>query len=217
MKRPVHVAVVGGSGSGKTWIAEKLTADLAPHAVRLSLDDFYRDLSSLPMEERERANFDDPAALDWEIIRAAIGRMRTGSKIDLPLYDFATHARKSGFLNFTTPPLVIWDGLWLLHHDWLRKQFAVSIFVDCDPEERFRRRAERDVRERGRTLESIRCQFFGHVQPMHDRFVEPQRRLVQITLRSPANEAEIALLVHRLLKKCRLEVNPISHDQISNS
>jgi uridine kinase len=199
MKAPVHVAVVGGSGSGKTWLAEKLAATLAPRAARLSLDDFYRDLSLLPMAERDAVNFDDPAAIDWEKFRAVLGAMRVGEKIDLPDYDFATHTRKKSPRIFLPPPLVIWDGLWLLHHDWLREKFALTIFVGCGAEERFRRRAERDTRERGRSFESVRCQFFEHVQPMHERFVEPQRQQAAQIVDSPMTAAGLDGLVQKLL------------------
>ena len=200
MKSPVHVAVVGGSGSGKTWLAEKLAAALAPRAARLSLDDFYRDLSALPTTERDAVNFDDPAAIDWEKFRAVLGALRVGEKINLPVYDFATHTRKKSPRFFLPPPLVIWDGLWLLHHDWLRKQFTLTIFVECGAEERFRRRAERDVRERGRSFESVRCQFFEHVEPMHERFVEPQRRQATQSVDSPINAKTLDALVQKLLQ-----------------
>ena len=199
MKLPVHVAVVGGSGSGKTWLAEKLTAALAPRAARISLDDFYRDLSPLPPAERARVNFDDPAAIDWEKFRAIISTMRFGEKIHLPIYDFATHTRKAESCDFSPPPLIVWDGLWLLHHDELRERFALMIFVDCGVEERFLRRSERDVRERGRSFESVRCQFFEHVQPLHEKFVEPQRAKAQQVVASPLGQTEFDVLVHKLL------------------
>ncbi len=199
MKSPVHVAVVGGSGSGKTWLAENLAAALAPRAERLSLDDFYRDRSSLSPVERDAVNFDDPAAIDWEKFRAVFGAMRAGEKIGLPVYDFATHTRKAAPRIFSPPPLVIWDGLWLLHHDWLRGQFALTVFVECGAEERFHRRAERDVRERGRSFASVRCQFFEHVQPMHERFVEPQRQQATQSVDSPINAKTLDDLVHKLL------------------
>jgi uridine kinase len=202
MKAPLHIAIIGGSGAGKTWLAEKLAGALAPRAARISLDDFYRDLSPLPPAERDRVNFDDPAAIDWENLRAVIGRMRVAEKIDLPLYDFETHARKAGPRTFLPPPLVIWDGLWLLHHDWLREKFAQTIFVECDAQERFRRRAERDVRERGRTLESVRRQFVEHTQPMHERFVDPQRRQAARIIASPVSPADLDSLVQGLLGSC---------------
>ena len=198
MKSPVHVAVVGGSGSGKTWLAEKLAITLAPRAARLSLDDFYRDLSPLPLAERERVNFDNPAAIDWEALRAVTSKMRVNESLALPDYDFATHTRRITPRNFLPPPLVIWDGLWLLHHEWLRAQFALTIFVECGADERFRRRAERDTRERGRSLESVRCQFFEHVQPMHERFVEPQKTQSMQSVDSPIDAKTLADLEQKL-------------------
>ena len=204
MKSPVHIAVVGGSGSGKTWLAEKLAAALAPQAARLSLDDFYRDLSPLPPAERAAVNFDDPSAIDWEEFRAIIGAMRVGKKMKLPAYDFATHMRAPVPQVFTPPPLVFWDGLWLLHLDWLRPLFAGSIFVECGAEERFRRRAERDVRERGRSLESVRRQFLEHVEPMHKKFVEPQNGWAAQTLTSPLSPAVAGELANQFLKLCRV-------------
>ena len=203
MKQPVHIAIVGGSGSGKTWLAEKLAARLAPQAARLSLDDFYRDLSSLPAKERDRVNFDDPAAIDWETFREIISAMRIGKAIALPRYDFATHTRTREPQVFTPPPLVVWDGLWLLHHGWLRGQFAASVFVECEAEVRFHRRAERDVRERGRTLESVRRQFFGHVDPMHEKFVEPQLGRAAQCLTSPVGTATAEQLANQFKKLCQ--------------
>jgi len=199
MTVPVHVAVVGGSGSGKTWLAEKLAAALAPHAARLSLDDFYRDLSPLPLAAREQVNFDNPASIDWETLRVVIAAMRIAKNLELPAYDFATHTRQPATRHFSPPPLVIWDGLWLLHHEWVREHFALTLFVECGAAERFRRRAERDVRERGRTLESVRRQFDEHVEPMHEQFVEPQRNQASQLVTSPVSPADVESLVRKML------------------
>ena len=185
MKAPLHVAVVGGSGSGKTWLAESLTDALAPRAARISLDDFYRDLSALPPAQRDLVNFDDPAAIDWDSLRAVMDNMAAGGAVDLPVYDFATHTRQAVSRRFAPVPLVIWDGLWLLHPEWLRRRFATSIFVECSPELRFARRSERDLRERGRSLESVRRQFYEQVEPMHEQFVEPQKSTARRVLSSP--------------------------------
>lgn len=198
MKIPVHVAIIGGSGSGKTWLAEKIASRLGAGAARLSLDDFYLDLSPLPKAEREAMNFDDPAAIDWEKFHEVMGVMRAGESLELPIYDFATHTRKAETRVFLAPALVIWDGLWLLHHPRVRGKFARAIFVECDVQERFRRRAERDVRERGRTFESVRRQFFEHVQPMHDRFVEPQRGQAARIITSPVTAEDLDGLVQEL-------------------
>jgi uridine kinase len=194
------MAVVGGSGSGKTWLAEAVVSALAPGAARVSLDDFYRDLSHIPEAERDQVNFDDPSAIDWEKFREIMAGLRRDKTVPLPVYDFATHTRQLETREFSPPAVVVWDGLWLLHHDPLREMFAVTVFVDCGVEERFRRRAERDMRERGRSLESIRRQFFAHVEPMHERFVEPQRSRAGRVVNSPlgAGDMEDLLLeLHR--------------------
>jgi uridine kinase len=188
MTAPCHVAVVGGSGSGKTWLAEHLAATLAPQAARISLDDFYRDLSPLPLAQRDSVNFDDPAAIDWDTLRNVMDQMAVGGAVELPRYDFATHTRLAATRRFDPVPLVIWDGLWLLHHGWLAARFAASIYVDCPAELRFQRRAERDLRERGRTLESVRRQFYEQVEPMHNNFVNPQKASAQRVLASPPDK-----------------------------
>ena len=194
MNGPHHIAIVGGSGSGKTWLAEQLAAALGPRAGRVSLDDFYRDLSALPAAERDAVNFDDPAAIDWDAVRLACDTLQTGRAAELPLYDFATHTRRRETRRFGPVPLVIWDGLWLLHPEWLRGRFVHRIFVACPAEVRYQRRAERDCRERGRSPESVRRQFQEHVEPMHRRFVEPQQAAATRVLASPPAAQELEYL-----------------------
>jgi uridine kinase len=199
VKKVFHVAIVGGSGSGKTWLAERLCADLGGKAARLSLDDFYRDLSPLPMAERDPVNFDDPAAIDWDSARYIMDALTRGEPAQVPVYDFATHTRHCEKRPFAPRPLVIWDGLWLLHNATILGRFARSVFMDCGEAERMARRVERDVRERGRTEESIRRQFANHVQPMHAQFVEPQRAFAGKVFKSPVSEEKVADLESDLL------------------
>ena len=194
----VQIAVVGGSGSGKTWLAEELCSALAPKATRLSLDDFYRDLSGMQREDRSRVNFDEPAAIDWELVRGVLGALSRGEAAEIPSYDFTTHTRRSQPRLLTPQEFVIWDGLWLLHEAWLRKQFALSVYMDCAAGERLARRVARDVRERGRTLESVQRQFQEQVEPMHFRHVEPQRRWATCCVASPANEQTLRRLLTRV-------------------
>jgi uridine kinase len=167
-------------------------------AARISLDDFYRDLSFLPESERARTNFDDPAAIDWEAVAQAMAAMRTSPTVQLPQYDYTTHTRKSEARRFEPRLVVIWDGLWLLHRETLRAEFALSIFVECPAEERLRRRIARDCRERGRTGESVVAQFTQHVAPMHDRFVVPQRQWADICVDSPISEAAFETIRRRV-------------------
>jgi len=189
------IAVVGGSGSGKTWLAEKIAGWLGDDAVQCSLDHFYRDLSHLPESERAGVNFDDPAAIDWEALRMVIESLERGEVAQVPIYDFARHVRRAETVELVGRPFVVLEGLWLLHPLWLREKFALSVFVDCPEELRLSRRVERDVATRGRTEESVRKQFAEHVQPMHARFVEPQRELAMRCVGSPlSHDEQIELL-----------------------
>jgi uridine kinase len=185
--RPVRfVAIVGGSGSGKTWLAERIAAALGGATARICLDDFYRDLSALPPEERAGVNFDDPAAIDWDCLRGVVDALNAGAPAEVPVYDFHTHTRRHGNRLQPPTPAVICEGLWLLHPLWLRAKFSLSVFVDCPEVERLRRRLERDCRERGRSESSVRRQFAEQVAPMHARFVLPEREWATRRVASPA-------------------------------
>ena len=179
------IAVVGGSGSGKTWLAAELAEWFGDEAAHLCLDHFYWDLGHLPEPERARANFDDPAAIDWDALRGVLDSLERGEVAQVPIYDFAEHVRKEETVELASRPIVVLDGLWLLHPEWLREKFALSVYVDCPEDVRLLRRMERDEVARGRTEESVRKQFAEHVQPMHARFVEPQRELAAVCVTSP--------------------------------
>lgn len=199
MTNPVRqIAVIGGSGSGKSWLAKRLARAFAPHSACVSLDDFYRDLAHLPLPARAATNFDDPAAIDWHAVRGVVEGLEHGEAVRLPQYDFATHTRKPAPRRLEAQPVVIWDGLWLLHPEWLRARFAFSVFVDCAAAERLRRRIRRDVGRRGRTAESVRLQFERDVEPMHARFVAPQRSLATRYVTSPLEAETLDTLIAEL-------------------
>lgn len=199
MKNIRLIAVVGGSGSGKTWLAAELTEGFGDEAVHLCLDHFYRDLGHLPAEDRDRVNFDDPAAIDWDALRSVLGSLERGEMARVPIYDFADHVRKDESIEMESRPFVVMEGLWLLHPEWLRGMIFLSIYVDCPEDLRLQRRTERDVRTRGRTEESVRRQFQEHVQSMHLRFVEPQREKAILRVDSPL----LASQMKELLVRCR--------------
>ena len=184
------IAVVGGSGSGKTWLAAELIEWFGGEAAHLCLDNFYRDLGHLTGPEREGVNFDDPGAIDWDALQTVLESLERGEVAQVPIYDFAAHVRKPGAVELESRPVVVIEGLWLLHPEWLREKFALSVFVDCPEEIRLLRRMERDVVMRGRTEESVRKQFAEHVQPMHARFVEPQRERSMLCVSSPLLQEE---------------------------
>lgn len=185
MKRPMHitlVAIAGGSGAGKSWLARELQRRLRPHAARLALDDFYRDLSEAAPAARARLNFDAPGALDWPLFTACLERIRAGAAVRLPRYDFATHARRPEPRRWRPRPVVLIEGLWPYWRRELKGLYALRIFKAGPPPVRFARRLDRDVRERGRTEPSVRAQWLRQVAPMEARFVRPQARWADVVL-----------------------------------
>lgn len=201
---PLLVAIVGGSGSGKTWLARRLEKLLAPGAVRFSQDDFYRDLTHLTMAQRVRVNFDHPHAIEWAALEAVLRDFRAGRPTPLPRYDFATHCRLPNSRMLRPRPVVLVDGLWLLRRPAIRRLFSWRIFIQCPSLLRLERRILRDTTERGRTRHSVVEQFRRHVAPMHDRFVEPQARWADCELESPVSPRaarQIAGELRKLAKK----------------
>jgi uridine kinase len=199
--QPRLVAIVGGSGAGKTWLADRLRQSFGKRAARLSLDDFYRDFTAVPRSRRTRVNFDDPRAIDWPRVEHALRACRSGRSIALPRYDFATHTRLPSSHRWMPQRLVFVDGLWLLYRPELRGFFDLTVYLNCPTELRLERRLARDVSERERTPDSVREQFWATVAPMHERYVAPQQRWAEIVLNQPVNEKEIE---HLLEKICSL-------------
>lgn len=192
------IAVVGGSGSGKTWLSDRLQKLLSEEAGRLSLDDFYVDRTHLAPSRREKINYDHPRAIDWRYLEQVLRSCRAGLPAQLPRYDFATHSRLFDQAEWPPKPLIIVDGLWLLHRTSIRRMFQLKIYLDCPSPLRLRRRLKRDVAQRGRTPTSVRRQFSTTVDPMHERFVAPQARWADLVLKQPITEEDIDTLSARL-------------------
>lgn len=199
---PLLVAIVGGSGSGKTWLARKLESALAPHTARLSLDDFYCDRSHLSPQRRAKINFDQPGAIDWVATERAIRALARGRAALIPSYDFKTHTRARLGKVLVPKPIVLIEGLWLLRRRSLRRLFDVRIFVNCPTSVRLRRRLKRDLRSRGRTEASVRAQFWRMVEPMHRIYVAPQARWADIVLPGDSAPENLRALVTRLSGIC---------------
>ena len=198
---PLLVAIVGGSGAGKTWLAKKLQAALAPDAVHFSLDDFYRDCSRVSPQRRAKMNFDHPRTIDWPIMERVLTDLRAGRATRLPRYDFKTHCRVKDKSKMAHKPVVLVDGLWLLHRRSLRRVFALKIFIDCPTRTRRGRRLLRDLRSRGRTRASILDQLKKNVEPMHARFVAPQQKWADVVLRHTFGAREIRRLAEELRER----------------
>jgi uridine kinase len=194
--RPILVAIVGGSGSGKSWLAEKLA--FGRKVARFSLDDFYRDRSHLPLERRGATNFDHPAAIEWSLVEETLRDCVGGKETRIPQYDFTSHSRLREKRLLKPMPIVLVDGLWLLRRPALRRLFDLRIFIDCPARTRLKRRLARDQASRGRTPASIRRQFRKNVEPMHLLYVAPQARWADVVLQANWGGREIRRLVRRL-------------------
>jgi len=192
------VAIVGGSGAGKTWLAGRLQRAFGSQAARLSLDDFYHDLGHLLPSARERTNFDHPQTIDWPAFEAVLRHCRAGRNTRVPQYDFTTHTRLPAEKPLVPTPLILVEGLWLLWLPQLAGLFDLKIFLDCPAQLRLERRLERDLAERGRTPGSIREQFSKTVAPMHEQFVVPQARWADIILQQPPEEMALAGLIQTI-------------------
>ncbi|MCI0537606.1 MAG: hypothetical protein L0Z50_20520 [Verrucomicrobiales bacterium] len=197
-QRPRLVAIVGGSGSGKTWLATELQFAFGKECARLCLDHFYRDCSHLSAEQRARINFDHPRAIDWPLVEHVLGRCVRGESALVPKYDFAQHRRLPEGIWWQPKPLVLVEGLWVLHRPALRGRFDLRIFLECTEQVRFERRLRRDVVERARTPDSVSQQFRRTVVPMHERYVAPQARGADVRLSAPVSIDQLTELIERL-------------------
>jgi 7-keto-8-aminopelargonate synthetase-like enzyme/uridine kinase len=196
--KPRLVAIIGGSGSGKTYLAGKLAAALGGDVLRLTLDDFYRDRSGSSPAARAKINFDHPRAMDWAAFERVLLDLSQGRSARVPRYDFATHTRLAAMRRVEPRAVILVEGLWPCHRARISKLFDLRIFLESGESLRFERRLKRDVAERGRDAESVKRQFYESVAPMHLRFVVPQMRAADIVFRRPLNDAAIARLAKRI-------------------
>lgn len=192
------IAITGGSGSGKTWLAEFLQRQLGHLAARLSLDDFYLDQSHLPAAARAKINYDHPDAIDWPLFQKRLVECLQDWTTSIPLYDFATHTRLPVSKRFVPAPFLLVEGLWLLWHPHICELFDQTIYLDCPVQLRLERRIARDMLERGRTADSVREQFWQNVNPMHGQFVAPQMKWADMVLTAPLGKAELGELIENL-------------------
>ncbi len=197
-KVPFILGVAGGSGSGKTYFSKALQKVLGPEkCVILSQDHFYHDQSAKFDKDGGAVNFDHPDAIDAQLISQCLIKLKAGQEIEIPYYDFATHKRLPSRQTLKPTPLIIVDGILVLHYAQVRAHFSESIFFDTSEALRFERRLLRDVKERGRTEEGVRVQFFKQVKPMHDEFVEPSKTFATQLVK---NEADFEKVLERYSK-----------------
>jgi uridine kinase len=178
------VAIVGGSGSGKTTLAKKLQQEFGEKdCVILSQDSYYIDQSHKFDRDGGAVNFDHPSSLEFTLLAKHLERLKSGSDIEVPIYDFPTHKRLLKTEPLRHHPMILVDGTLVLSQKQLLPFFDESIFIDVDEDTRFQRRMKRDIEERGRTPEGVREQFYKQVKVMHDEFVEPSKSESSILIR----------------------------------
>lgn len=190
------VGIAGGTASGKTTVARKIVEAIhASKVAFLEQDSYYRDLSDVAMEERSQFNFDHPDAFDVEKMAAQLTALKGGQAVDVPIYDFSRHTPRAETMRVEPAPVVIIEGILVLSIEPVRRLLDVKIFVDTDDDVRALRRVERDVKERGRTLDSVIEQYFRTVRPMHRGFVEPSKRHADIVIpHGGSNEVAIEMV-----------------------
>ncbi len=181
-ERPLIIGVVGGSGSGKTTVTRAIYDMDGVDAAFIDQDAYYRDLSHLPLEDRKRVNYDHPDAFDTELLVTQLGGLARGEAIDKPTYDYAAHTRATLTQRVEPRHVILVDGILLFADDRLRALFDIKIYVDVAEDVRFIRRLQRDVAERGRSMDDVIRQYLATVRPMHLEFIEPSKRYADIII-----------------------------------
>jgi uridine kinase len=177
------IGICGGTGSGKTTVANRILESVsASEVVFIQQDSYYRNITDLPLDYRNIANFDHPDALDNDLLVNHVRRLRGGEPVELPLYDFRTHTRMNETRHVEPKPIVIVEGILIFADPRLLEQMDIKVFVDTPDDIRFIRRLRRDLDERGRTVESVIEQYVVTVRPMHMQFVEPSKRHADVII-----------------------------------
>jgi uridine kinase len=180
---PVIIGVAGGSGSGKTTVVRRIVESIGPDQVAvIEHDRYYRDRNDLRLEERASLNYDHPDSLETDLLVRHLLALREGRTVDVPVYDFSLYARHRNTETFVPTRAIIVEGILIFADAALRDLMDAKVFVDTDDDTRFIRRLQRDISERGRTVQSVIEQYLGTVKPMHLDFVEPSKRYADIVL-----------------------------------
>ncbi|TRY44904.1 uridine kinase [Geobacillus sp. LEMMJ02] len=199
-KKPVVIGVAGGSGSGKTSVARAIYDHFGDRSILVLEQDFYyKDQSHLPFEERLKTNYDHPLAFDNDLLIEHIHKLLRYEPIDKPVYDYTLHTRSSDVIRVEPKDVIIVEGILVLEDERLRNLMDIKVYVDTDPDIRIIRRLIRDMKERGRTFDSVIEQYLSVVRPMHNQFVEPTKRYADVIIpEGGQNVVAIDLMVAKI-------------------
>lgn len=195
------IGIAGGTASGKTTIAKRLAEASKPYGsvTLIRLDDYYKDLSHLTLEERKRVNFDHPDAYDFALLIEHLSNLKDGLSINKPIYDFVEHNRSHNVELVNSSDVIIVEGLMLFAIPELLPFYDMKIYVDTADDIRFIRRLDRDIKHRGRTLDSVITQYLTTVRPMHLSFVEPSKRMADLIIPEGGyNEVAIDIILTKI-------------------
>ncbi|MHB1225078.1 MAG: uridine kinase [Gemmatimonadaceae bacterium] len=204
--RPLILGIAGGTGSGKSTVARRVAeALLASSSVAfIDMDAYYRNFTTLSLEERRRVNWDHPDALDTDLLVEQLTALSVGQAIDKPVYDFVRHLRSAETVPIAPADVVVVDGILLFADLRVRELCDVKVFVDADADVRLIRRIRRDMEVRGRPLEEILSQYLSTVRPMHLQFVEPSKRYADIIVpRGGHNAVAVEMIVAKIARRLR--------------
>lgn len=190
------IGLAGGSGSGKTTIAQSIVEAVGPDdVVLIQHDAYYRDQTHLPLEERAKVNYDHPDSLETDLLVEHLRVLLAGRAIERPVYDFTVHNRAAETVEVEPHPVILVEGILVLTEPDLRDLMDLKIYVDTDADLRIARRWERDIKERGRTFDSVRDQYLHTVRPMHLQFVEPSKRYADIVIPEGYNLGAVGTVI----------------------
>ncbi len=197
---PLVIGIAGGSGSGKTTVAQEILNRVGPARIAfLQHDSYYKDLSGLPPTQKAAVNFDHPNSLETKLLIEHITELKNGTEVEVPIYDFSTHSRTKKSFNVLPRGVILVEGILIFAEPALRELFDLKIFVDTDDDIRFIRRLERDIAERGRTTNNVVQQYLSTVRPMHLEFVEPSKRYADVIIPEGGhNTAALDMVVARI-------------------
>jgi uridine kinase len=217
MQNPIIIGVAGGTGSGKTTVSRAILERVGSSRIAyIEHDSYYRDLSHLSLAERAQVNFDHPDSLDNALLIEHLDALCNGQPIEVPIYDFTKHNRKDERHIVQPQPVVMVEGILIFSDKQLRDRMDIKIYVDADADMRFIRRIQRDIRDRGRSVESVIEQYLRTVRPMHLEFVEPSKRYADVIIpRGGLNSIAIDMVVARI--EGMLAAHPQQHRPVAAS
>lgn len=199
MDSPMIIGIAGGTGSGKTTITQSIVERFGENVTVLYHDDYYKEQHSITYEERCKTNYDHPDAFDTDLFLEHLDKLRAGEAIDSPVYDFTIHDRSDKTKSVRPAPVILIEGILIFVDPALTDRMDIKIFVDTDADVRILRRLERDVKERGRSIDSVIGQYLGTVKPMHEKFVEPSKKMADIiVLEGGRNSVALDLIMNKI-------------------